>query len=50
VHDINGVARTIADINPDVIVIDLENLNRALREQELFPKVDDLVAPTPEEE
>lgn len=32
VHDINGVARTIADINPDVIVIDLENPNRDVLE------------------
>jgi len=28
VHDIAGIARTIATINPDVIVIDLENPNR----------------------
>jgi len=28
VHDIAGIARTIAAINPDVIVIDLENPNR----------------------
>ena len=32
VHDINGVARTIADMNPDVIVIDLENPNRDVLE------------------
>ncbi len=32
VHDISGVARTIADINPDVIVIDLENPNRDVLE------------------
>ncbi len=32
VHDINGVARSIADINPDVIVIDLENPNRDVLE------------------
>ena len=32
VHDINGVARTIAEINPDVIVIDLENPNRDVLE------------------
>jgi AmiR/NasT family two-component response regulator len=25
VHDITGIARTIAEVNPDVIVIDLEN-------------------------
>jgi response regulator NasT len=28
VHDVAGIARTIAMINPDVIVIDLENPNR----------------------
>jgi response regulator NasT len=32
VHDINGIARTIADINPDVIFIDLENPNRDMLE------------------
>jgi response regulator NasT len=32
VHDINGVARIIADTNPDVIVIDLENPNRDVLE------------------
>jgi len=32
IHDIAGVARTIADINPDVIVIDLENPNRDVLE------------------
>jgi response regulator NasT len=32
VHDIAGVARTIAEINPDVIVIDLENPNRDVLE------------------
>jgi response regulator NasT len=32
VHDINGAARTIADMNPDVIVIDLENPNRDVLE------------------
>lgn len=32
VHDIAGVARTIAAINPDVIVIDLENPNRDVLE------------------
>lgn len=32
VHDIAGVARTIAAINPDVIVIDLENPNRDMLE------------------
>lgn len=32
VHDIAGVARTIATINPDVIVIDLENPNRDVLE------------------
>lgn len=32
VHDINGIARTIAEISPDVIVIDLENPNRDMLE------------------
>jgi two-component system, response regulator / RNA-binding antiterminator len=32
VHDITGIARTIADTNPDVIVIDLENPNRDVLE------------------
>ena len=32
VHDINGIARTIADIKPDVIFIDLENPNRDMLE------------------
>jgi two-component system, response regulator / RNA-binding antiterminator len=32
VHDIAGVARTIAAVNPDVIVIDLENPNRDMLE------------------
>ena len=32
VHDIKGIARTIADINPDVIFIDLENPNRDMLE------------------
>lgn len=32
VHDIAGLARTIAAINPDVIVIDLENPNRDVLE------------------
>jgi response regulator NasT len=32
VHDITGIARTIAAINPDVIVIDLENPNRDMLE------------------
>jgi response regulator NasT len=32
VHDINGIARRIAEINPDVIVIDLENPNRDMLE------------------
>jgi response regulator NasT len=32
VHDITGVARTIAKINPDVIVISLENPNRDVLE------------------
>lgn len=32
VHDIAGIARTIAAINPDVIVIDLENPNRDVLE------------------
>jgi response regulator NasT len=41
VHDISGVARTIADINPDVIVIDLENPNRDVLENmfQLSPAV-----------
>jgi response regulator NasT len=32
VHDINGVARTIAEVNPDVIVINLGNPNRDVLE------------------
>ncbi|MDL2409820.1 ANTAR domain-containing response regulator [Rhizobium calliandrae] len=32
VHDINGIARKISEINPDVIVIDLENPNRDMLE------------------
>jgi response regulator NasT len=32
VHDINGIAQTIAAINPDVIVIDLGNPNRDMLE------------------
>jgi len=32
VHDINGITRTIAEINPDVIVISLENPNRDVLE------------------
>jgi two-component system, response regulator / RNA-binding antiterminator len=32
VHDVAGIARKIADINPDVIVIDLENPNRDMLE------------------
>jgi two-component system, response regulator / RNA-binding antiterminator len=32
IHDISGVARTIAETNPDVIVIDLENPNRDVLE------------------
>ena len=32
VHDITGIARTIAATNPDVIVIDLENPNRDMLE------------------
>lgn len=32
VHDITGIARTIAKINPDVIVISLENPNRDMLE------------------
>jgi response regulator NasT len=32
VHDITGIARTIAEVNPDVIVIDLENPNRDMLE------------------
>jgi AmiR/NasT family two-component response regulator len=44
VHDITGIARTIAEVNPDVIVIDLENAgieacareHRALRRGEVW--------------
>jgi response regulator NasT len=32
VHDVVGIARRIADVNPDVIVIDLENPNRDMLE------------------
>lgn len=32
IHDIAGIARRIADINPDIIVIDLENPNRDMLE------------------
>jgi response regulator NasT len=32
VHDVAGIARRIADISPDVIVIDLENPNRDVLE------------------
>jgi response regulator NasT len=32
VHDIHGIARRISEINPDVIVIDLENPNRDMLE------------------
>jgi two-component system, response regulator / RNA-binding antiterminator len=32
VHDVDGIARKVADINPDVIVIDLENPNRDMLE------------------
>lgn len=32
IHDVNGIARRIADINPDVIVIDLGNPNRDMLE------------------
>lgn len=32
VHDVNGIARRITEINPDVIVIDLENPNRDMLE------------------
>jgi two-component system, response regulator / RNA-binding antiterminator len=32
VHDVAGIAKRIADINPDVIVIDLENPNRDMLE------------------
>ena len=32
IHDITGIARTIAAINPDVIVIDLEHPNRDMLE------------------
>lgn len=32
VHDVTGVARSIADMQPDIIVIDLENPNRDMLE------------------
>ncbi len=32
VHDVSGIARKIAEVNPDVIVIDLENPNRDMLE------------------
>ncbi|WP_163272860.1 ANTAR domain-containing response regulator [Chelativorans alearense] len=32
VHDVNGIAQRIAEIEPDVIVIDLENPNRDMLE------------------
>jgi response regulator NasT len=32
VHDVEGIARKVAEINPDVIVIDLENPNRDMLE------------------
>jgi response regulator NasT len=32
VHDVTGIARRIADVKPDVIVIDLENPNRDMLE------------------
>jgi response regulator NasT len=32
IHDVTGIARRIADISPDVIVIDLENPNRDVLE------------------
>lgn len=32
VHNVSGIARRIAEINPDVIVIDLENPNRDMLE------------------
>ena len=32
VHEIGGIARTITEINPDVIFIDLENPNRDVLE------------------
>jgi two-component system, response regulator / RNA-binding antiterminator len=32
IHDVAGIARRIAEINPDVIVIDLENPNRDMLE------------------
>ncbi|MCT7375751.1 ANTAR domain-containing response regulator [Chelativorans salis] len=32
VHDVNGIAQRIAEIQPDVIVIDLENPNRDMLE------------------
>ncbi|MCR4264616.1 ANTAR domain-containing response regulator [Nitratireductor sp. ZSWI3] len=31
-HDVEGIARKVAEINPDVIVIDLENPNRDMLE------------------
>ncbi|TIW09058.1 MAG: two-component system response regulator, partial [Mesorhizobium sp.] len=32
IHDVAGIARRIAEIEPDVIVIDLENPNRDMLE------------------
>ncbi|RST87578.1 ANTAR domain-containing response regulator [Aquibium carbonis] len=32
VHDVSGIARKITEVNPDVIVIDLENPNRDMLE------------------
>jgi response regulator NasT len=32
VHDVNGIARRIAELQPDVIIIDLENPNRDMLE------------------
>jgi response regulator NasT len=32
IHDVNGIARRIADVEPDVIFIDLENPNRDMLE------------------
>jgi len=32
VHDVSGIARRITEVNPDVIVIDLENPNRDMLE------------------
>ncbi|TIM20729.1 MAG: response regulator, partial [Mesorhizobium sp.] len=32
IHDVTGIARRIAEVEPDVIVIDLENPNRDMLE------------------